>query len=126
MRQLDIILDILSYEGAASNDPQDADKLKTRTQISGVSESWRLKEKVATLAVDKNIPLPDPSSDLIVISGDREISIKLNGSSDSLTLTPKKAGCKGLLFFMKGEITELLVSNAGTEDASLDIFIFKL
>ncbi len=121
MKSLDIILEVLSYEGAATNDPADAIKLKTKINETECTAVSRQQIQVADGASDIVIALPDPNSDYVMILGDRDISIKLNGWATALSLKTRANGKKTLLFYTKGPVTSLSVSNASGAVANVDI-----
>lgn len=125
-KPLRIILDFLSYEGTLTNDPQDALAVKRKVEESNVSEVSRQLIKIAANTTDEVINLPDADCDYICIYTDREISIKLNGSSDALVLKPKTPGTKCPVHFMRGSITGLTVSNAGTVEANIDVIAVNI
>lgn len=125
MSRLSLLIDFLAYEGQKTNDPQDADKIKNQLDLTDVAEIHRLKETVVDTTVDRSIALPDSTTDMLLLFTDREISITLNGGQAE-TYTPKSNGCKTPVLLMKGEITELLISNASGADAKLDIILVKI
>jgi len=126
MKPLRIILDFLSYEGTLTNNPQDAVAIKRKVEESNVSEVTRLQSSIAPATVDQAITLPDATSDYLLLFIDRQISIKLNGSSDALVLKPKVAGTKTPVFMMRGDITGLTISNAGAEAANIDLIAVNI
>lgn len=126
MKPLRIILDFLSYEGTLTNNPQDAVAIKRKVEESNVSEVTRLQSSIAPATVDQAITLPDATSDYLLLFIDRQISIKLNGSSDALVLKPKVAGTKTPVFMMRGDITGLTISNAGADAANIDLIAVNI
>lgn len=126
MQPLKIILEFLSYEGTLTNDPADAVKVKNRVEESNISEISRQKLIFSDGTSDASIQLPDPTCDYLLILIDREVSIKLNGGSEEMTLKPKANGTKALGFFMKGEVTGLTLSNASGAAASVDILSVRV
>lgn len=120
-KPLSLTLDFLVFEGSATNNPADAIKIKKTVQETDVSEVFRKMESVADGASDQSIPLPDASSEYLVIFTDQEISIKVNGSTTALTLKPKAAGTKTPAFYWRGTITALTVSNGSGNAANVDI-----
>lgn len=123
--RLDLLIDFLAYDNTEpTNDPADAVKIKKRMQFTDVDEVSRLfPTKVADGTTDQAIPLPDASSDLLIILTDQTISIKLNGSSDAQTLKPKTAGKKTPVLVQLGTITGLTLSNASGSTANVDIIL---
>lgn len=126
MKPLRIILDFLSYEGTLTNNPQDAVAIKRKVEESNVSEVTRLQSSIAPATVDQAITLPDSTSDYLLLFIDRQISIKLNGSSDALVLKPKVAGTKTPVFLLRGDITGLTISNAGADAANIDLIAVNI
>lgn len=126
MKPLRIILDFLSYEGTLTNNPQDAVAIKRKVEESNVSEVSRFQSSIAAATVDQSITLPDATSDYLLLFIDRQISIKLNGSSDALVLKPKANGLKTPVFMMRGDIIGLTISNAGTEAANIDLIAVNI
>jgi hypothetical protein len=62
---------------------------------------------------------------LVLISTDVEVSIKINGSTDSQTLKPI-TGVKTPVFLYRGSISSILVSNSSGSDATLDVTRIKV
>lgn len=120
-KPLRLLIDFLSYEGTPTNDPQDAIAVKRKVEETNVSEVFRHQIAIAASTVDQAIDLPSDSADYLIICTDRQVSIKLNGSSDAIVLNPKTAGMKTPVFMSRADITELTVSNAGADAANLDI-----
>lgn len=118
---LDVTLKFLSYEGQSTNDPSDTISIKNRVQESDVSECFRYKTKISDATVDKVITLPDANSDYLLIFTDQTISAKLNSSSDAITLSPIASGKKSFVYYAKGNITALSISNSSGNDANVDI-----
>lgn len=126
MKPLRIILDFLSYEGTLTNNPQDAVAIKRKVEESNVSEVSRFQSSIAAATVDQVVTLPDATSDYLLLFIDRPISIKLNGSSDALSLKPKANGLKTPVFLMRGDITGLTISNAGADAANIDLIAVNI
>lgn len=122
-KRIKIDVNWLSYEADGStNDPKDSEKLMLSVSETAASEVFRRKEQIANGVVDQDIELPSATStDYLMISTDQEITVKLNGSSDALTLTPKTAGKKAPVLFLRATITELSISNASGSVANVDI-----
>ena len=121
-----ITLDFLSYEGSVSNDPVDSIRYKKSVEESTATEVFRKLEAIADGVSDQTITLPDATSEYVIISTDQTISIKLNGSTDAMTLSPKSAGVKAPVFFMKGTITGLTLSNASGSTANIDVIAINV
>lgn len=122
MKNLDLILDLLAYEGAATNDPKDATKVTNKTQETEIKGLIRYDYQFADGALDQVVVVPNPT-DYLVILADREISIKLNGWSTALTLKPRANGKKTWVYYTKGSVTGLSVSNASGAVANVDIIV---
>lgn len=116
-KPLRISIDFLSYEGTITNDPQDAISIKRKVEESNVSEVSRLQTSIPASTSNQSIQLPDSSTDYLLLFIDRELRIKLNGSSDVITFYPKTPGTKCPVFFIRGNITALSVTNPSSTDA---------
>ena len=118
---LKLIVDFEASEGTASNCPADATKIKNRVEESSISGVVRFQGQISDGATDVNISIPDANSEYLLVFTDRELLIKLNGGSESLTIKPKISGTKSFAFYLKGDITELLVSNSSGDIANIDV-----
>lgn len=125
-KPLRLIVEFLSYEGTLTNNPTDAMSIKRKVEEADVTEVSRVQTQIAASAVDQAIALPDAATDYLVLFSDREITIKLNGSSDALTLKPKTAGTKCPVFVMRGTISALTISNAGATAANIDLIAVNI
>lgn len=123
MKNLNILIDLLSYEGLTTNNPADAIRMKGKIEETTISGLIRYQIQVADLTVDQVVTLPDASSEYLVMFIDRECSIKLNNSLDSIVLKPRAVGIKTPVFFYKGTVTSLKVSNSSGDISNLDILI---
>lgn len=120
-KPLKLIVDFLSYEGTLTNNPADATQIKKKVEESDVTEVSRFQSVISDGTTDQAIALPDAATDYLLIFTDREVSIKLNGSSDALVLRPRANGTKTPVFVMRGTISALSISNASGGDANVDI-----
>lgn len=121
-KKLKLLVDLLSYDSIKPTNDPSVDSLRASNTIETViSEISRVQKSIPDLTTDQVIMLVDSESDLIAILTDQEVTIKLNGSSDSITLTPPVAGVKTLCFLSRGEITEASISNNSGNIASVDI-----
>lgn len=120
-----LIFDLLVSEDSNSVNPKNSDRLYDSLS-DDYTEFSRNKIVVSDATTDLTINLSDPNSEYLVISCDQTITIKLNGSSDSITLTPKTAGSKNVVLFMKGAITALTVSNASGSSCNLDVITLNV
>lgn len=123
MQTLNIILDLLAYEGAPTNDPADAEKIKNTVNDAAVLSTIRNKLQIPDATVDQVIVLPDPNSDYMVILTDQDISVKVNGSATAVSLATKAKGKKTFVYYTKGPVTALTVSNASGSTANVDILV---
>ena len=121
MAQLSGKLELLVYNDAqASNNPQervqDSKFVLSDTSIA----QWESKLlTIADGAVDQAIAFDSIASEYLMILSDKEISIKLNGSADAITLAAD------FPFLMKGSVSSLSISNGSGEDAQVAISIGK-
>jgi len=125
VKKLDLILDMLVYEGNQTNDPTDADKIKGKIQETEILEVIRNKLSLADATVDQVVALPENPSTYLVILVDRQVSIKINGISTAITLSPHANGKKTPAFYWRGSITALTVSNASGAAANVDIILMS-
>lgn len=123
MKNLDIVLSLLSYEGAATNDPANGIKIKNKIQETEITDISLQQIKVADSTTDQAITLPAANSDYLIILADRDISIKLNGSADPVALKARANGTKTLMFYTRGLITSLSLSNSSGALVNVDILI---
>lgn len=122
---LRMIFEFLAGDDLNTNNPKNVDSLKSIVE-QDYSELCRKQIKVADATVDQSITLADASSEYLAIMCDQEITIKLNGSSDAMTLTPRLAGTKSIVFVMKGTITALTVSNASGSECNMDVISINI
>lgn len=120
MSNLDILFELLSYSGATTNIPADAIKVQNRLQDTKILGTSRVQSQIADATVDA--PIAVATGDYLVILADRNISIKLNGGAQIISLVPRANGVKTLVFFYKGAVTGLTVTNNSGDIANLDIF----
>jgi len=105
-----------------SNSNRLENKSSIKSTIEDTETSFCRKQiKIADATVDQNITLADTQNEYLIISADQQISIKLNGSVDSLVLKPTAAGVKSVLYFSKSNISQLLISNASGNVCNVDI-----
>jgi len=125
MRPLEILIDFLSYDGTLTNDPADGTKIKNRIQETSVNSVVRTQIPLADATSDVALTLPASPSEYLLIFCDREITLKLNGSDDEVTLKPRANGIKTFVFFTRGEVESALVSNNSGAIANLDVISVK-
>ena len=120
-------VEFLSYNSvSASNDPEDAERLKSSIEEASVSAVSRSNPiTVANLATDQAIPLPAATCNYLMICVDQQVSVKVNGGAAQV-LKPKTAGKKCPALFLRSDITSLSVSNASGASANLDIILAKI
>ena len=125
-KPLRLLIDFLSYEGTPTNDPQDAVAMKRKVEESDVSEVSRSQASIPAATTDLALSLPDANTDYVIMCVDQQVSIKLNGSATALTLNPKAAGVKTPVFLMRGDITAVTISNAGSSAANIDFIAVNI
>ncbi len=126
-KPLRLIVDYLSYEGIPpTNNPQDSIEFKRKVEESNVSEAQRSQKLIPPSTVDLALNLADSATDYLIMMTDQTVSIKLNGSSDAITLNPKAPGTKTPVFLIRGAVTALTISNAGTNAANIDFVSVKI
>jgi hypothetical protein len=123
MINFDVLLNVLGYEGPQTNDPADAEKINNRIQESTVTALTRQRIQIADATTDQVIAIPDPNSEYLFVLTDRDISIKLNGSATAVALKTRANGKKTFVFYTKGAITGLTLSNASGGIANVDILV---
>lgn len=123
MITLNVILDLIAYEGTPTNDPSDAEKIKNTVNETTVAAITRYKLQLADSTTDQAVALPDPNSDYLVILTDRDISAKVNGSATAVALKTRANGKKTFVYYTKGPVTGLTLSNASGGIANVDILI---
>lgn len=124
---LRLILDFLAYKDPRpTTAPKDATKLEIETEYSSFRELCRKSVEVADAVTDQTVTLADPTSEFLIVSTDQEITVKLNGGSEQLTLTPRVSGAKTPCLMLKGTVTGLTVSNASGQTANIDIISVNL
>lgn len=121
MKPLEILIKFLNYTGNIENNPEDAIKITNRIQQDDTTGQIRYQNSIPDSTVDQAIALPDAATDYLLIFIDREVTIKMNGGSEVLTLKPRANGVKTFAFFMKGTVSGLSVSNASGAAANVDI-----
>lgn len=127
MSKLSLLSNFQVYSDTGStNDPKDIDKIQLLTEEASFDCLNRQKIKIANLAVDQIISIAKANSEYLLIYTDQEVTIKLDGSSDSISLKPKSAGIKALCYLNRGDITSLRVSNSSGNEANMDIISVKL
>lgn len=126
--KLKLLIDFFSYNSdKPTNDPSsDSTKIINLVKESSYNELCRKQVEIADAETDVNITLADAASDYLLLFTDQEITIKLNGSDDALTIKPQAIGTKTLGLVLKGDVTALTVSNASGNSASLDVISINL
>ena len=123
MKNLDLTIRGLIWDGAATNDPNDAVKVFNNTKDSALKGDVRFDFPLADGTTDLAVQLPaNPSSYLIIIT-DQPISMKLNGGSESIPMAPKALGTKALVQYLRGPLTGLSLSNSSGSPANVEIVI---
>ena len=122
MRNLNILFDLLNYQGEPSNNPNDNTKIHNNIQECSVSGFSRQERSIAAATTNLAIPLPGNPTTYLAILIDQPISIKLNGDATAIALIPKTEGRRTLVFFTRGTITALTITNASvTTAANVDL-----
>jgi hypothetical protein len=127
-KPLRFIMDFLSYEGVnPTNNPVDAISINKKVEEANVTEVARSQKSIPASTTDLALNLADgTSNDYLLILVDQIVSIKINGSATALTLKPKVSGTKTPAFMIRGSITSLTVTNAGTQVANIDFVSAKI
>lgn len=123
MQRLDILFEMLAYAGSPTNNPADAIKVRNRIQDTEIIGCIRQKLQIADSTVDQTVTLPSSSTEYVAILVDQILTIKLNGGSESVTLSPRVSGTLSLAFFNRGNISSLSISNSSGSLANLDIIM---
>ena len=122
MKTLDFLTDLKVYEGALTNNPDYTIKFKKTLQDS-VKDVFVFQTTVAAGTTDQAFSVPSSTSEYVYILCDQAISIKLNGGAETISLAPTIAGEKEILFYLRGNLSAISVTNAGVDDANLDLII---
>lgn len=125
MAQGTIKLDALLYnDSTATNNPSERlfDQEITET-ITSLDVVDALERDITNAASPVTINLPATTCTYLVIFTDREITINLNALG-SITLTPQTAGTRNFVFYHRGTISSLTVSNAdAANDANVTFLL---
>lgn len=122
MRPLRILLDFLTYDGTPpTNNPEDETRSKRRVEETNVSNAVRNQLQIPAPTTAQMIPLAAATCNYLAIYTDQPISININGDSQAIALTPQLATKPCPVFYLRGTITSLTVSNAGTVLANVDV-----
>lgn len=127
-KYVSLIIDFLMYEAKTpTNDPANALKLKNNLKYENLTEvNAFVPMVIPDASTDVSIPLPDSTNDILLITVTETVSVKLNGSSTALTLSPKASGVETIALMLKSSITGLTVTNASGKAASLKIIAIKI
>lgn len=121
MKTLDLLLDLTCYDGPVTNVPTSSPRVKTNLRDANIDAALQAQIMVPGSSIDQVIPLASTSSDYLIILCDQDLTAKINGGSQVLSLKPKGAGAKTLVLFLRGPITGLLLSNPGLVAANVDV-----
>lgn len=122
MRPLRILLDFLTYDAAPpTNNPVDETRSLRRVEESNVTSAGRNQAQIAAATSNVSIPLVAATCNYLAIYADQQISINLNGDSTAIVLTPQLAGRMSPVFYIRGTITSLAISNAGAVAVNIDV-----
>lgn len=116
-----ITVDFLAYEGTPTNDPQDATAIKRKVEEANVNEVSRHQIILPVGTADKEIDMPTDGATYLMIFSDQEISIKINGGSEPIVMTPKTVGQKCPVLMIRSDIDSLLITNNASSDANIDM-----
>lgn len=121
MTPLRVLLDFLTYDGTPpTNNPVDETRSHRKVEELNVSQTSRSQLQVAPATVNQVVPLAAATCNYLAIFTDQQITISMNGAA-AITLTPQLATKKCPIFYVRGTITSLTVSNAGTVLANVDV-----
>jgi hypothetical protein len=121
-RPLRILLDFLTYDGIPpTNNPVDETRSLRRVEESTVSDAVRYQTQIAAPTTAQVVPLAGAACEYLAIYCDQPVSINLNGDSTAIALTPQTAGCMCPVFYLRGNITSLTITNSGSLAANVDI-----
>jgi hypothetical protein len=123
MKNLDLVFEWLTYDGAPTNDPSDSTRLKNKIIETKIANTSRQQFQLITGVMNQTVPFPDNECDYLVILTDTTISVTVSGSNTPSVLVPKAAGTKTLVYFQKGGVTSLTISNTSGVTANVDIII---
>lgn len=127
MRPLRILLDFLTFEGnPPTNNPVDETRSHRKVEELNVSQTLRAQPQIAASTSNVSIPLAASSCDYLAIFCDQPVTINLNGDSTAISLNPQTPGKPCPVFFMRGTITSLAISNPGATVANLDVRSVKI
>jgi hypothetical protein len=121
MKTLDLLLDLTCYDGPATNVPNSSPRLKAQIRDANIDAALQAQIMVPGGAVDQVIPLASASSDYLIVQCDQDLTAKINGGSQVVSLKPKGAGARTLVLFLRGPVTGLLLSNPGVTTANVDV-----
>lgn len=120
--RLSSLIDFYVYDSAkATNDPANTTAIKNSVEVDGITTVSRNVLVIADSTSNQTITLPKATVKYLLIAIDRTVTIKLNGSSDAITLSPSANGKKTVAFYLKGTISSLTISNASGAAVNLDL-----
>ena len=120
-------IQLIGTENDNTNVITDSIAINSETEDRDVAEIARVFQKaIADATVDEEILDTVVADSNALLFTDQEITIKIDGSGDTLTLKPIKAGSKTPVFLMRGSIGSILVSNASGSIANIDITRIKV
>jgi hypothetical protein len=126
MSKVKLKIQLTGTENSKTNIVTDGININQQTEESQVTEINRnFIKTIADAASDIELLDTVLADSLVLISTDVEVSIKINGSTDSQTLKPI-TGVKTPVFLYRGSISSILVSNSSGSDATLDVTRIKV
>lgn len=117
---------IASNDTQNSNNPKDVTKIQVLMNEGAFNCLNRQCLVITDSTSDQVITIPDANSEYLIIYTDQEVTIKVDGSNDIITLKPKTPGLKALCYLNRGDITSLTVSNSSGSSAKLDVVSVKI
>lgn len=127
MSNIKLKLQLIGTENQNTNVISDSISITSQTEETDLSEISRVfKKTVADSVVDEEILDGVAADGMAMLFTDRQISIKINDSSDSIILKPIAAGVKTPVFLLRGSITSIKVSNSSGADVNLDVTRIKV
>jgi hypothetical protein len=122
MKPLRVLLDFLTYNGTPpTNNPLDRTQSVRRVEEASVTDALRYEAQIPNPTTAQAVPLAGAACEYLAIYIDQPVSINLNGDSTAISLIPQLAGQMCPVFFLRGSITALTITNSGIVPANVDI-----
>lgn len=127
MNPLRLLVDMLVYSGVPpTNNPIDETRSVRKVEEKTVSQTIRAQQQVPPSTSNIAIPLAAATNDYLIIYCDQPITMTLNAIGTPIALNPQIAGVFCPVFVLRGSITSLSLSNAGTVAANVDVRSVKI